>query len=105
MTGDHVFDPQLVHQIANVDLQPHEQGCALIECDVDTRSQGLAETGVFAEFEGSRILQIGRSNVVPLGKRNGVEAGLFLLRKRVVETIIVRAQDVKPIACCRRPLP
>ena len=88
VTGDHVFDPELVHRMANVDLHPSDQGCVLAEGDVDKMSPGLADSGVFVEHEADRVLNIGRSHVVAPERRSAVEAGLFLLRKRVVETII-----------------
>ena len=88
VTGDHVFDPKLVHQMANVDLRPSDHGCVLAECDVHTRLPGLADSGVFMQLEADRVCDIGRSHVVMPARRSAVEAGLFLLRKRVVETII-----------------
>jgi len=88
VTGDHVFDPQIVHQMANIDLHPRDQGCILTEGDMGSILPGLAESGVFVQQKADRVIDIGRASAVAPQRRTAVEAGLFLLRRRLVETII-----------------
>ena len=89
VTGDHVFDPKLVHRLANVELTADDVGCVLVDGDIHARSSGVADTGVFVHrTPHGRITAIGRAQEMPVGQRNGVEAGMFLLRRAMVETLI-----------------
>jgi NDP-sugar pyrophosphorylase family protein len=88
VTGDHVFDPQLIQCVANKELARSDNGTVLVDFDLHSKTPGVADTGVFVEAEASRIIRIGRSKNVPPACRNGVEAGMFLLRKHLVETLI-----------------
>ena len=89
VTGDHVFDPRLVHRLASIRLAAVDAGCVLVDSDIRIRSSGVADTGVYVRCtDGGRIGAIGRAAEIPSAMRNGIEAGMFLIRKELVETLI-----------------
>ena len=89
MAGDHVFEPLLVHRMASGDLEQDGVGHVLVEGDVRSMAATIADTAVYVEHSADgRVSLLGRAADVPPHQRSGVEAGLFLLKREVIELLI-----------------
>ena len=85
VTGDHVFLPELVRRVASTPLDGEAAGVVLVESHLG-RLDTLPATGVLAATADGRVVDIGRRGEV--ARPDSVEAGLMLLSRPVLESLI-----------------
>jgi len=86
-TSDHIFEPELIYNVANADLGA-DAGCVMVEDEIEDLDMNiLPASAVYVKREGARVRRIARR----LRPHDAVEAGLFQLGPEVFDALIDQA--------------